>query len=177
MVVGLGRHVQPSGCVYGEVMESINSSHEDSPQGIDASVSVLIGAGLDEVWAALTTDAGLAGWMGDGAKIDLDAGLIAVPDCSTGIARVGALREVSPGRRLAFTWWPEHLDEDAQDAMLAVTDVAITLTQGDAGTVVTVTETAPAPLRAQATTRSSWNTRLALLVVAVGVMALQVAAP
>jgi uncharacterized protein YndB with AHSA1/START domain len=73
----------------------------------------------DEVWEALTDDDARQAWFGDDA--DLEA------------LRAARIDDADPGRRLAWTWWPEGNDGDPST-------VQITLVPVPGGTRLTVIE-------------------------------------
>lgn len=103
-----------------------------------AVVSIDMDAVVDDVWDALTTDDGLAPWMGEGASVGSGVGgPLSAPDIATGRHRFGFIEEFTPGEELAFRWWPEDDPE-------LVTCVSIALEPQHGRTRVTVTETAPA---------------------------------
>ena len=124
----------------------------------ESIVSVDIDAAPEDVWHALTTEDGLAGWMGDGSQVGERQGDdLIMADIVTGQQRRGVLDEVSPQHRLGYTWWPETDPDQA-------TRVSITLVPCPSGTRVTVVETVPsASLSAHATAVASWPWRAALL--------------
>lgn len=112
---------------------------EETADGVppEAVVRVDIDAAPDDVWQALTTDDGLAGWLGDGSSIGTDVGdEIDLHDVVTGERKRGVLDEVSPGHRLGYTWWPETKPG-------AATRVAISIEPTHTGTRVTVVESRP----------------------------------
>ena len=181
--------MQLIGCVYARKMSEIarlphtndhglDNAHDEGARG-DAStatpeavVRVDIQAAPDDVWDALTTDDGLASWIGEGSSIgDQVGGDIDVHDVVTGQRRRGVLDELSPGQRLGYTWWPET--EPAR-----ATRVAISIEPTRTGTRVTVVESRPlvtnAPAmadgssaaRAMAMSYGDWTWRTALLGVA-----------
>lgn len=60
-----------------------------------------------ELWDAVATPDGLAGWLADEVELDVrPGGTGRVRD--DGEERVVLVDEVVPGRRLSFTWWPWH---------------------------------------------------------------------
>lgn len=79
-------------------------------------------ASLDDVWAMLTTDRGLAAWFGVGAEVDpVVGGAFRVWWDDDGVAIDATVAEVDPGRRLvvvygdddpsgAEEWLLEHVD-------------------------------------------------------------------
>lgn len=130
-------------------------------------VALDVAADIDRVWRALTSEAGLAPWMGEGATIDpRPDGLVALPDPVGGVTRRGRVEQVDEGRRLDFSWWPALRPAEQ-------TRVSITLVPLDEGTRVRVVERPSTPVGAAATstpaaggsrtTIGSWSWRLALL--------------
>lgn len=131
----------------------------------DARTSVDLPADQQRVWESLTTDEGLAKWMGEGASLDPTVGGEATfPDPVGGRERCGRIERVEPGRLLTYTWWPA---DDEDDASL----VSIELTPLETGTRVDVAETAvqasASRSRSAATaTNVQWHWRAAMLAVA-----------
>ncbi len=102
--------------------------------GQEADVFLDIEADPDRVWRALTTDGGLAPWMGEGATVDpRPGGLVALPDPVGGSTRRGRVERVDEGDRLDFTWWPALRPADR-------TSVSITVSPTDSGCRVRVIE-------------------------------------
>ena len=106
----------------------------------DATVqrSVEVGASPDEVWELLVDDHERGGWFG--GETELEAvpggnGWFTDPD---GTRRSAVVEEVAPGRRLAWTWWP---DDESGDR----SRVDIDLTPTPNGSRVSVTETPLVP--------------------------------
>ncbi len=130
----VARYMQPNGCVYGGWMQ--NDTVEILPPA-EAIVEVDIDADLESVWHALTTDDGLASWIGAGSTIGSAPGEeLHVHDIVTGQHKRGFLDEVTPLKRLGYTWWPETQPEHS-------TRVAISLAPSHTGTRVTVVESRP----------------------------------
>ncbi len=101
------------------------------------TVAVDIDADPVDVWRALTTDEGLAPWLGEGASVEaMPGGTIVAPDVVTGLPRRGVIDHIDPARRLAFTWWPEG-DPETRTAVEVVIDPTPERTR------LTVTETLP----------------------------------
>lgn len=149
----------------------MDSDCDSSPSNTErlATVHLDIDASPERVWHAITTDEGLAGWMGDGATLaDAPRGDLAMPDVTTGRPRRGRVQHIDTARHLTYEWWPE-------DAPEVVTSVSINLEEVDAGTRVTVIEqTARLTTSAQASapigepgfsSTADWAWRVALLVV------------
>jgi len=105
-----------------------NAEHDDQPStstgghvGPEADVFLDIEADPERVWRALTTDGGLAPWMGDGATVDpRPGGLVALPDPVGGSTRRGRVERVDEGDRLDFTWWPALRPADRTSVSITV---------------------------------------------------------
>jgi uncharacterized protein YndB with AHSA1/START domain len=89
-------------------------------------------AAPEEVWEALTDEDGLAGWFGSEDEV--------------AARKAARIDEADPGRRLAWTWWPEGESGGAST-------VEITLVPTTGGTRLTVIERPP--LTATATASAS----------------------
>ena len=115
---------------------------------------------LAGAWELLTRPEDQAGWLGaevDLAPVEGAPGLVVDHD---GTRRRLVVDEVEAGRRLAWTWWVEGEDADAD---VQANEVEVTLAPTFDGTLVTITER---PLttaaRAAATTTASgaaWSHR------------------
>ena len=92
---------------------------------------IVLPATREDVWEALTNPVELAEWFANEVELELRPGGDVVFRWSNGEERRGTLTEVEPGERLAFEW-----EDDGE--------VAFTLADDDAGTLLTVEETAPA---------------------------------
>lgn len=126
-----------------------------------AHTEIELPATRDEVWDALTSDSGLAPWMGEGAAVDArPGGAISVPDVATGRPREGQIESLDRGRRLGFVWWPE--DDPAERS-----HVSISLEPTQIGTRVVVIETlsASAAFGGEATAQAAWSWRQAMCAV------------
>ena len=134
----------------------MDQQHTDPATGADVHLD--IDADPERVWRALTTDDGLAPWMGDGATVDpRPGGLVAMPDPVGGSTRRGRVERIEEGRRLDFTWWPALRPAER-------TAVSITVAPNGSGCRVRVTER---PLAQRAGTGrlpvGLWSWRLAML--------------
>ena len=92
-----------------------------------------------EVWELLVDDDERAGWFGGPTTLEPvpgGAGLFTDPD---GTRRRGRVEEVTPERRLAWTWWPEDGDGSAASR------VEVDLRPVPGGTRVSVTEAPMVP--------------------------------
>ncbi len=127
-------------------------------EGAEAIVELDIDAAPAAVWHALTTSDGLASWIGEGSTIGSAVGdELHVHDVVTGRTRRGFIDEVTPHRRLGYTWWPEADPEHS-------TRVAISLEPCTIGTRVRVIETRPpAPVGPTPQASADWRWRVSLL--------------
>lgn len=92
------------------------------PSSETADVWIDIEAGPDDVWRALTTEDGLAPWMGEGASIELHpGGAVVLPDPVGGATRRGRVDRIDDGRRLELTWWPALRPADRSTVSITVT--------------------------------------------------------
>src|SRR5947199_1602921 len=92
---------------------------------------IVLPAGPDEVWEALTDPERLEDWFANDVELDLRPGGGASFRWGNGEERHATFTEVEHERRLSFEW-----DEDGE--------VEFTLEDDEAGTRLTVVETAPA---------------------------------
>ena len=99
---------------------------------------IVLPAGRDEVWAALTDPRQLEEWFANDVELDLRPGGGARFRWGNGESRTATVTEVEPAERLAFEWEGEG-------------EVEFTLEDDADGTRLTVVETSPA-----------WTTALAL---------------
>ena len=104
--------------------------------------SVEVEATPDEVWELLVDDDERGGWFGGETALDAvpgGSGWFTDPD---GTRRAAVVEESTPGRRLAWTWWP---DDDSGDGSGDCSRVDIDLTPTPGGTHISVTETPLVP--------------------------------
>jgi uncharacterized protein YndB with AHSA1/START domain len=92
---------------------------------------IVLHAGREEVWAALTDPRRLEDWFANDVEIDLRPGGGATFRWGNGESRHATVTEVEPEERLAFEW-----DEEGE--------VEFTLDDDADGTRLTVVETSPA---------------------------------
>ena len=92
---------------------------------------IVLPAGRDEVWAALTDPRQLEEWFANDVELDLREGGDATFRWGNGEERHATVTEVDPERRLAFEWEEEG-------------EVEFTLDDDVDGTRLTVVETVPA---------------------------------
>jgi uncharacterized protein YndB with AHSA1/START domain len=112
------------------------------PRTETADVWIDIDAAPDDIWRALTTEGGLAAWMGEGASIEPHpGGAVILPDPVGGATRRGRVDRVEDGRRLDLTWWPALRPADRST-------VSITVTPGESA------DGSPGPTRVRVVERS-----------------------
>jgi uncharacterized protein YndB with AHSA1/START domain len=92
---------------------------------------IVLPAPREEVWAALTEEDRLEDWFANHVELDLRPGGGASFRWSNGEERHAVVTGVEPEERLAFAWEDEG-------------EVELTLADDEAGTRLTVVETAPA---------------------------------
>src|SRR5262249_35409854 len=92
---------------------------------------IVLPAGRDEVWAALTDPRRLEDWFANDVELDLRPGGEARFRWGNGEPRTATVTEVEPEERLAFEW-------DGEGAR------RVTLADDADGTRLTVVETSPA---------------------------------
>lgn len=123
----------------------------------------------ESAWALLTEPDDLAGWLGADVELDPTPGAAGRVVDHDGTHRSLVVDEVTDGHRLSWRWW----DDDG-----AASQVEVTLTPGDAGTLVTVVERplpspALAPRASASAAGEAWSHRLlhleALLLVAAAI--------
>jgi uncharacterized protein YndB with AHSA1/START domain len=97
---------------------------------------VVIPAGPDELWEALTEPDAVSVWFGSQVEWELRPGGPArfVDGDGDGSVRDGVVVDVEPGRRLSFRWWPRS------DGHRGASEVSYDLEPDDDGTRLTVTE-------------------------------------
>ena len=109
-----------------------------------AVVDLDIDASPEAVWRALTTEQGLAPWMGEGARLVAEpGGAVVLPDPVGGETRRGRVDRIEADHRLDFTWWPALRPAER-------TTVTITVVPTGPGSRVRVVERPPARLVASA---------------------------
>lgn len=151
---------QPLSCVYASGMSL--TEPEPAVADDDVVVSIDVDATPERLWEAITSDEGLASWLGRGARIDpRPDGDIEGPDIATGRPRRGTVDSVLPGQRLAFRWWP--VDEPE-----LVTSVTLVVEPGLERTRLTVTERVSTDACLDAS--AAWQWRTALVAVPLGAL-------
>jgi uncharacterized protein YndB with AHSA1/START domain len=90
---------------------------------------IVLPAGRDEVWAALTDPRQLEEWFANDVELDLRPGGAARFRWGNGESRGATVTEVEPEERLAFEWDEEGeveftLDDDADGTRLVVIETS-----------------------------------------------------
>ena len=111
----------------------------------DVTRDVELPATPDEVWQQVAESDQLGDWLDADVELDVRPGGAGSFRFADGEERRAMVREVEPGRRLAFTWWP-LAGEDVGRA----TSVTITIERTDAGSRLRLVESARARARAVA---------------------------
>jgi uncharacterized protein YndB with AHSA1/START domain len=96
---------------------------------------IVLPAGVEEVWQAITDPDHLAEWFANEVELDLREGGEGRFRWHDGETREAAVETVEPYRRFGFTW-----AEPGEN----VSHVELTLEEVDSGTRLTVVESAPA---------------------------------
>jgi uncharacterized protein YndB with AHSA1/START domain len=109
----------------------------------DVSREVELPAAPDEVWRSVTEADQLGDWLDADVELDARPGGVGTFRFADGEVRRALVRDVEPGRRLAFTWWP-LTGEDVGRA----TTVTITIEPHDAGSRLRLVESPRAQARA-----------------------------
>ncbi len=126
-----------------------DASTGPSPRtSVDPAVDLFVetDADADRVWRALTTEHGLAPWMGEGASVEAcPGGAVVLPDPVGGVTRRGRVERVDEGRRLDFTWWPA-----LRPAERTTVSITVEPLDGRSGSKVRVVERRPMPTTASA---------------------------
>lgn len=117
------------------------TSSEQTP-GIGIRREIEVTSPPDEVWEVLLDDDERGAWFGGPTTLDPRPGGGGWFEDADGRRRSATVEEADPGRRLAWTWWPEG-DDDSGDT---ASRVQIDLTPLPGGTRIAVTETALTPV-------------------------------
>lgn len=128
-----------------------------------ATTEIDVDADPCDVWDTLSTDEGIAAWLGEGASIDpTPGGAIHAPDPVTGIEREGTVESIEPDHQLRYRWWPVT-DPGSPSS------VTIDVVPQETGTRIIVVERPEIPLTALVTASAcaSWAWRGAMFRVAV----------
>jgi uncharacterized protein YndB with AHSA1/START domain len=111
----------------------------------DVTREVDLPATPDEVWKQVTESDCLGEWLEADVELDPRPGGAGSFRFADGEVRRALVRDVEPGRRLAFTWWP-LTGEDVGRA----TTVTITIEPTDGGSRLRLVESPRARARAAA---------------------------
>jgi uncharacterized protein YndB with AHSA1/START domain len=111
----------------------------------DVSRDVELPAPPDEVWQQVTESDRLGDWLDADVDIEVRPGGTGTFRFAGGEVRRAMVREVEPGRRLAFTWWTLTGDDVGR-----ATTVTITIEPSTGGSLLRVVESPGARARATA---------------------------
>lgn len=109
----------------------------------------------EEVWEVLVDDDERGAWFGGRTRLDPSPGGRGWFEDTDGNRRSANVDEAEPGRRLAWTWWPDPASDGEPDTDHpgGASRVQIDLTPLPGGTRISVTETPLTPMaRASALT-------------------------
>src|SRR5215207_8531821 len=111
----------------------------------DVTREVELPASPDEVWDQVADSDRLGEWLEADVELDPRPGGTGSFHFADGEVRRALVRDVEPGRRLAFTWWPLTGEEVGR-----ATTVTITIEPLDAGSRLRLVESPRARARAVA---------------------------
>ncbi|HMF82330.1 MAG TPA: SRPBCC domain-containing protein [Acidimicrobiia bacterium] len=112
----------------------------------DVKREVDLPAEPDAVWRSVTDPEQLGDWLEADVELDPRPGGTGSFRFADGEVRRALVRDVEPGRRLEFTWWPLTGADVGQ-----ATTVTISIEPADAGTHLRLVESPRARARARAT--------------------------
>jgi uncharacterized protein YndB with AHSA1/START domain len=112
----------------------------------DVTREVELPASPDEVWEQVAESDQLGEWLEADVELDARPGGTGSFRFADGEVRRALVRDVEPGHRLAFTWWPLTGAEVGR-----ATTVTITIEPSDAGSRLRLVESPRARARARAT--------------------------
>jgi len=111
----------------------------------DVTREVELPASPDEVWEQVADSDRLGEWLEADVELDPRPGGSGSFRFADGEVRRAMVRDVEPGRRLAFTWWPLTGEDVGRS-----TSVTITIEPTDTGSRLRLVETARARARSVA---------------------------
>ena len=111
----------------------------------DVTREVELPAGPDEVWRSVTESDELGDWLEADVELDARPGGSGSFRFADGEVRRALVRDVQPGQRLAFMWWPITGADIGR-----ATTVTITIEPSDAGSRLRLVESPRARARARA---------------------------
>jgi uncharacterized protein YndB with AHSA1/START domain len=111
----------------------------------DVTREVELPASPDEVWEQVAESDQLGAWLDADVELELRPGGSGSFHFGDGEVRRALVRDVEPGRRLAFTWWPLTGDEVGR-----ATTVTITIEPAPDGSRLRLVESPRARARARA---------------------------
>lgn len=103
-------------------------------------------ASPEEVWGQVADSDQLGDWLEADVELEVRPGGSGTFRFADGELRRAMVRDVEPGRRLAFTWWPLTGDDVGR-----ATTVTITIEPSDDGSRLRLVESQAARTRAAAT--------------------------
>jgi uncharacterized protein YndB with AHSA1/START domain len=109
----------------------------------DVTREIELPAAPDEIWKQVAESDRLGDWLDADVEIELRPGGAGTFGFADGEVRRAMVRDVEPGRRLAFTWWPLTGDD-----MGRTTTVTITIEPSDEGSRLRLVESPTARARA-----------------------------
>jgi uncharacterized protein YndB with AHSA1/START domain len=112
----------------------------------DVTREIDLPAQPDEVWRSVTEPDELGDWLEADVELDPRPGGSGSFRFADGEVRRALVRDVEPGQRLAFTWWPLTGADVGR-----TTTVTITIEPSDAGSRLRLVESPRARARARAT--------------------------
>jgi len=111
----------------------------------DVTREIDLPAAPDEIWAQVAESDRLGDWLDADVELEVRPGGAGTFRFADGEVRRAMVRDVEPGRRLAFTWWP-LIGADIGHA----TTVTITIEPSHDGTRLRLVESQTARARAAA---------------------------
>jgi uncharacterized protein YndB with AHSA1/START domain len=112
----------------------------------DVTREVDLPASPEEVWEQVAETDQLGDWLDADVDLDIRPGGTGSFRFADGEVRRALVRDVEPGRRLAFTWWPLTGDDVGR-----ATTVTITIEPSEAGSRLRLVESPRARTRARVT--------------------------
>jgi uncharacterized protein YndB with AHSA1/START domain len=135
------------------------------PTDVVVEHEVRIAAPPETVFAYFTDPARLANWMGSSATLDPRPGGVCRVEFEGRAAALGEFVEVEPYERIVFTWgWEEGFFDTPPQS----TEVEVTLTPDDEGTVLRLTHRRLPTADSGAFHRTGWGHYLTRLAVVAG---------
>ena len=111
----------------------------------DVTREIELPATPDEIWEQVAASDRLGDWLDADVEIEVRPGGAGTFRFADGEVRRAMVRDVEPGRRLAFTWWPL-----TGERMGRATTVTITIEPSNEGSRLRLVESQTAHARAAA---------------------------